>query len=108
VKRYDSKSAPRCKAVKTRIQRVLKSLQFIVDSNSQCLKYTGCCFYPTLSSTCCNVIKTCLCSQELQLSMKKNYGLRQLELWILQMPAICMSVKNDIEEKINMLDRVMY
>jgi hypothetical protein len=45
------------------------------------LKYTGCCFYPTLSSTCCSVIKTCLCSQELQLSMKNK--LRSETAWVM-------------------------
>ena len=57
VKGYDSKPASRCKAVKTGIEGILKSLQFIVDSDSQCLKYPGCCLYPTLSSTCYSVTK---------------------------------------------------
>lgn len=60
VKGYDSKPSTRCKTVKTRIERILKSLQFIIDSDSQCLKYPGCCFYPTLSPPCYSVIKICM------------------------------------------------
>ncbi|WVY90169.1 hypothetical protein V8G54_035683 [Vigna mungo] len=57
VKRYDSKSTLGCKAIKTRIEGILKCLQFIINSNSQSLKNPGCCLYPTLSSTYYSIIE---------------------------------------------------
>jgi len=74
MKRYHSKSTSGGEAIKTRIEGILKCLQFIINSNSKSLKNPCCGLYPTLSSTYYNVIEvwTWIFSYSSHLLMKQN------------------------------------